>query len=148
MGGPTEPSDRPYGDHRQDQAVPLIAGTIFEAHLDLTHPLAYGYTRETLPVFRDSTATLVPSDNPYETPVRYTAAPLLAGYVSPENLDHLGNQPAVIATRVGRGVVVRMVDNPDFRGIWYGTSKLLLNALYFGPVIDRTEIPQGVQPRH
>lgn len=148
LGGAADAGDRPYGEHRKDQAVPLIAGTIFEARLDLTHPLAYGYTRETLPVFRDSTAILEPSDSPYETPVRYTASPLLAGYVSPENLQNLASQPAVIATRLGQGVVIRMVDNPDFRGFWYGTSKLMLNALYFGPVIDRTDVPAGVAPRH
>ncbi len=141
------PEPRPYGRFTSDAAVPLVAGTIFEARLDLTHPLAYGYTREELPVFRDSTLTLTPSSNPYETPVRYAEAPLLAGYVSPENLARLAGTPAVIATRVGRGLVVRMVDDPAFRGVWYGTEKLLLNAVFFGPVVERTDLPAGVRPR-
>jgi hypothetical protein len=141
---PAEP--RPYARFRQDVAIPLVAGTIFEAHLDETHPIAYGYPRGTLPVFRDTTLTLTPSENPYDTPVRYTERPLLAGYVSPENLERLGGTPAVIATRLGRGVVVRMVDDPVFRGVWFGTAKLLSNAIFFGPVIDYTEVPEGVRP--
>jgi hypothetical protein len=140
-------TDRPYADFRQDVAVPLIAGTIFRAHLDRTHPLAYGYTRDSLPVFRDWTGTLVPTGNPYDTPVRYTETPLLAGYVSPENLQNLADQPAVIATRLGEGVVIRMVDDPNFRGIWYGTSRLMLNALYLSDTIRRTEVPEGVKPK-
>ena len=137
---------RPYASFRDDVAVPLIAGSIFETRLDRTHPLAYGYTSDLLPVFRDSTGTLAESDNPYDTPVRYADEPLLAGYVSPENLRRLAGQPAVIATRVGRGVVVRMVDDPVFRGIWLGTSRLMLNAVFFSSAIERTEVPEGVQP--
>ena len=136
---------RPYASFRDDVAVPLIAGSIFETRLDRTHPLAYGYTSDLLPVFRDSTGTLAETDNPYDTPVRYVDEPLLAGYVSPENLRHLAGQPAVIATRVGRGVVVRMVDDPVFRGIWLGTSRLMLNAVFFSSAIERTEVPEGVR---
>ncbi|MGD2115992.1 MAG: M14 family metallopeptidase [Acidobacteriota bacterium] len=139
--------DRPYADFRKDVAVPLIAGTIFEARLDRTHPLAYGYTRDLLPVFRDWTGTLVPTGNPYDTPVRYTDRPLLAGYVSLGNLANLSGQPAVIATRLGEGVVIRMVDDPNFRGIWYGTSRLMLNAIYLSGAIRSTDVPEGVKPR-
>ena len=145
-GRAPEVTSRPYASYRDDAAVPLIAGTIFETRIDRTHPLAYGFTRDLLPVFRDSTLTLAETDDPYDTPVRYTQDPLLAGYVSPENLRHLAGQPAVVATRVGRGVVVRMVDDPIFRGIWLGSSRLMLNAVFFGSAIQRTEVPEGVRP--
>jgi hypothetical protein len=138
---------KPYASHRRDVAVPLIAGTIFEAEIDRTHPLAYGFTRDRLAVFRDSALTLAPSDDPYATPVRYTDAPLLAGYVSEDNLEELAGTPAVIATRLGGGVVIRMVDDPVFRAVWHGTSRLLTNAIFFGSAIDRTDLPEGVQPR-
>jgi hypothetical protein len=144
--GQAEPQGpRPYARFQADAAVPLIAGTIFEARLDVTHPLAYGYTRPTLPVFRDTSLTLTPSDDPYDTPVRYAEEPLLAGYASPENLERLAGTPAVIATRLGRGVVVRMVDDPVFRGYWHGTAKLLANAIFFGRAIERTELTEGVK---
>jgi hypothetical protein len=142
-----EVEPKPYASHRRDVAVPLIAGTIFEAEIDRTHPLAYGFTRDRLAVFRDSALTLAPSDDPYATPVRYTDAPLLAGYVSEDNLEELAGTPAVIATRLGGGVVIRMVDDPVFRAVWHGTSRLLTNAIFFGGAIDRTDLPEGVQPR-
>ena len=31
-----------------------------------------------------------------------------------------------------------MVDNPNFRGVWYGTNKLFANALFFGSAIKST----------
>ena len=31
-----------------------------------------------------------------------------------------------------------MVDNPNFRGVWYGTNKLFANALFFGPALKST----------
>jgi len=137
---------RPYAAFRDDVAVPLIAGTIFKARIDRTHPLGYGFGRDLLPVFRDTTLTLEESGNPYDTPVRYTAKPLLAGYVSADNLERLADQPAVIASRVERGLVIRMVDDPSFRGIWYGTSRLMMNAIFFSPAIERTIVPEGVEP--
>jgi hypothetical protein len=34
--------------------------------------------------------------------------------------------------------VVIFADNPNFRGVWYGTNKLFLNAVFFGDVVKRT----------
>ena len=45
---------------------------------------------------------------------------------------------AVVASRVGRGTLVRMSDDPAFRAFWYGTDRLLLNALFFGDQVKRT----------
>jgi hypothetical protein len=136
---------RSYADFQTDAARPLVSGTIFQAELDTTHPLAYGYQQTALPLFRTSTVTLRPAEDPYSTPVRYTAAPLLAGYVSADNLENLSGTPAVIATTLGGGVVVRFADDPAFRGVWYGSSRLVANAIFFGPVIERTEVPEGVR---
>ena len=93
-----------------------------------------------VPVHRNSTLVLKPDDNPYTTPLRYTDDPLLSGYASEERQEQIAGSAAIIANKVGRGTVIRMIDNPNFRGIWYGTNKLFLNALFFGPVIDATVI--------
>jgi hypothetical protein len=132
------PERRPYGDHRDEREEQLIGGAIFEVDLDLTHPLAYGYSRSRLPVFRNSRIFLEPQANPYTTVAAYTDAPLLSGYVSTENYARLQGTPAVIADRLGDGAIVRMVDNPNFRAFWYGTNKLLLNALFFAPIVEAT----------
>jgi GNAT superfamily N-acetyltransferase len=118
-----------------------ISGAIFAVDLDLTHPLAYGYDDPRLAVFRDDARVLAPSSNPYENVGLYTARPLLAGYASADNVQRIAGSAAVLAARVGEGTLVRFADDPAFRGTWYGTEKMLLNALFFGPLVKRTEQP-------
>ena len=72
---------------------------------------------------------------------RYTKTPLLSGFISDENMPKVQGTPAMVAQRLGRGAVIRMVDNPSFRGFWYGTNKLYLNAIFFGDTLDRTSAP-------
>ena len=67
------------------------------------------------------------------------AAPLLAGYVHPENAAKIENSAAITVERVDKGCVISFVDNPNFRAFWTGTSKLYLNALCFGSVIEKTD---------
>ena len=66
--------------------------------------------------------------NPYASPVIYTDSPLLSGYISDRNLDQLKNSAAVLVSGLGRGRVICIADNPNFRGFWYGTKKLFANA--------------------
>jgi hypothetical protein len=117
-----------YVDYEQKRAEQSVAGTIFEAQYDRTNPLLFGYTGDTMPVFRNSTSLLSDSDNPFATPLRYTEAPLLSGFASDEN----------VAKFAGSGTVVCMIDNPLFRGVWWGTRRLFSNAIYFGPILKRT----------
>ena len=70
---------------------------------------------------------------------RYAAEPLLSGYISNPNLARLDSTAAVIADRLGQGAIVLLLDNPSFRGFWFGTDKLFLNALFFGSILERTE---------
>ncbi|MEM8964470.1 MAG: M14 family zinc carboxypeptidase, partial [Acidobacteriota bacterium] len=132
---------RPYAAYRADRAVDFIGGAIFEVELDLTHPLAYGVPRARLPVFRDTTIVLRAETNPYTAAAWYTDAPKLAGYASDANVERITGTPAVVGTKMGRGLVVRMADNPSFRGVWHGTQKLLANALFFGQIVDNTFVP-------
>ena len=62
------------------------------------------------------------------------------------NVAKIAGTPAVRVRRMGGGTVTAMIDNPCFRGVWYGTRRLLLNALFFsgavqstGPIDKRTE---------
>lgn len=140
------PAPRAYGDHDNHRAERVIGGAIVATTLDLSHPLAFGYTRPELPLFRRGTITLEPSPNPYAAPVRYTAEPLLAGFIGDERLEAMRRQPAVIAEREGRGLIVRFANNPVFRGFWRGTERLFVNALYLGQVVEDTPLPKIEPP--
>lgn len=131
----------PYGRMDDLEALKLVSGAIFTTQLDVTHPLGYGYpvergaTEIAWPVFRTSVLRLKPSRSPYETAAVYAKDPLLAGYVSEQNLRALSGVAAVVAQPVGQGVVVAMTESPNFRGYWLGGTKLFMNAVFYGKAI-------------
>lgn len=113
----------------------VIGGAIFEADIDTTHPLGYGYDQPTIPLFRQGTLFMNRTKSPYKTPLQYTSSPLLSGYISDENLARMSESAAVIARDKGAGSVIMILDRLSFRGFWYGTNKVLLNAIFFGSVL-------------
>lgn len=131
----------PYGDFDDQRAKRIIGGAIVRAIVDPTHPIAYGYDDE-MPLFRKGSTLLKTSSNAFSTPVSYAQDPLISGYISEQRLNEMKGQAAVIAERQGQGVVIRFANNPIFRGFWSGTERLWVNALYFGPLIRSTELPQ------
>jgi len=130
-----------YADYSDLAAQRTISGAIVRAKVDNTHPLAFGYGDE-MPLFRKGTTLLEASENPFVTPVRYTDNPLLSGYIGAQSLAEMNKQPAVIAKRHGKGLVVRFANNPLFRGFWRGTERLWVNSLFFGPLVDQTKLPE------
>ncbi len=127
---------RPYVKRGMDTGAQVIGGAIFNAKIDLTHPLGYGFNDDDITVFRNSTTFLQKGNNPYSTPVYYTDSPLAAGYISDPNLERLKNSAAIVVSRFGGGKVITMTDNPNFRAFWYGTNKLFANAIFFGQTIS------------
>jgi hypothetical protein len=132
-----------YASAGERAGAQRIGGSIYEVDLDRTHPLAFGLTQDQFPVYRNHDIFLPPTENPYSTVARYTDAPLLSGYVSEENLQEIRGSASLAVDDVGGGRIVLFVDNPNFRGMWYGTNRLFLNALFFGNAID---VPAPADP--
>lgn len=126
-----------YRDLASLRGSRVIGGVIMEAELDRTHPLGYGFKRDTLPVFRNSTLFLEHPENRFAVPVRYTKEPLLSGFVSTENLEWLPERPVYLIGRMGSGRVIMTTDNPNFRAFWFGTNRLFANGLFFGRIIHQ-----------
>jgi hypothetical protein len=129
------PESVPFADSRNLSGAQEIGGSIYLGKLDTTHPLGFGYINAEIPVYRNSTLFFKPSKNKSQTPVRYTANPLLGGYVSPANLEKIKQSSSVLVSPVGQGRVIHFIDNPNFRGTWFGTNKLFFNAIFFGDKI-------------
>ena len=127
---------KPFVLAREIEGAKAVGGTIFAVDLDLTHPLAFGYHQSPIPVYRNSTVYLKPSKNHYSTVGQYVEEPHIDGYVSDENLKLISGSAAVLVSSLGQGRVIMFSDNPNFRGTWYGTNKLFLNALFFGGTVD------------
>ncbi len=126
-----------YENLNEERGAQVTGGSIFEAKVDLTHPLAYGMESDRMALFRNHNLVMEKSKNAYANPFMYSENPLLSGYVSEENLERFKNSPAVTVSNVGRGKVITLADNPNFRAFWYGTNKIFMNALFFGEAISR-----------
>jgi len=127
----------PYVEASEHIGRERLGGAIFEVDLDLTHPLGFGYRSSKLPVYKNNLVFLAPSKNAYATIAKYTENPHIDGFISKNNLEKFIKPSAsIIVSAIGKGRVVLFADNPNFRGAWYGTNKLFLNALFFGEKIN------------
>ncbi|MCK0157711.1 M14 family metallopeptidase [Cellulophaga sp. F20128] len=123
-------------DQRADfRGAQVTGGAIFEAKLDRSHPINYGYKNDKLPLFRNTNIYINPDKNSYNNPILYTDKPLLSGYISEENLALLKNSAPFKTERYGKGRIILFTDNTNFRAYWFGTNKLLMNAIFFSDMM-------------
>ncbi len=127
-------ADVAYADLGDAYGAQVIGGAILGIRLDTTHPLAFGYGEDRVPVFRDGEHAYRGTGGPGTVVARYLDPPVLSGYVSAPRREQLAGTDAILAQEVGRGAVVAILDQPNFRGFWYGTNGLFLNAVFFGGV--------------
>jgi len=128
----TTATDISFEQRSNYNGAQYIGGAIFQTTLDRSHPIAFGYKNKSLPVFRNTKLFIEADKNSYNNPIKYTASPLLSGYISLPNLELLKNTVPFKKAKLGRGNVLYFTDNTNFRAFWYGTNKLLMNAIFFG----------------
>ena len=112
-----------------------IGGAIFNTIIDRSHPINFGQTNTTMPIFRNSTIFIEKDKESYNNPILYTDNPLLSGYISEENIDLLKSTSPIKINKIGKGKVIYLTDNTNFRAFWYGTNKILMNAIFFGNIM-------------
>ena len=106
----------------------------------MTHPLAFGYRDAKIPVYKNNSVWLSPSSNEYATVAKYSKNAHVDGFITKRNTEEYLNKAAsLVVSKLGSGRVVMFADNPNFRGSWYGTNRLFLNALFLG---DKIRIPE------
>ncbi|HIG90446.1 MAG: M14 metallopeptidase family protein [Flavobacteriaceae bacterium] len=108
-----------------------IGGAIFEVNIDRTHPINFGYKNKSISIFRNSTLFIEADKDSYNNPIIYSEKPLLSGYISEENLNNLKSTVPLKINKLNKGKIISITDNTNFRAFWYGTNKLLVNAIYF-----------------
>ena len=130
-------SRKRYIDAREYSGRERIGGSILKADLDLTHPLAFGYRDQSIPVYKNNNVFINKSKSHYSSVALYSKDPHIDGYVSKNNMENnLKGSASLIVSGAGSGRVILFADNPNFRGTWYGTNKLFLNAIFFGANIS------------
>jgi hypothetical protein len=121
--------DSYYGQRR-------VAGAIFGLDLDLSHPLLAGFPRAQLPIFKDSLLAMEVPEQPFLVAARYQQEPLLSGYAAVENRQVISQKAAIIGHRKGQGRVIAFTDDVNFRAYFWGTAKLLSNAIFMAPAVS------------
>lgn len=121
-----------FGEREDFRGAQGIGGAIFRAKQDRSHPVNFGYKDDEIPLFRDTTIFIKADSTSYNNPIRYTQNPLVSGYISDPNLKLISGTVPFKKVSMGRGNVILFVDNTNFRAFWFGTNKLLMNAIFFG----------------
>jgi len=130
-------SRKRYVDARENIGKERIGGAILKADLDLTHPLAFGYNDTSIPVYKNNNVFINKTKGDYSSVAIYSKDFHIDGYISESNRkDYIPGSASLIVSKIGSGRVVVFADNPNFRGSWYGTNKLFLNALFLGSNIS------------
>ena len=122
--------DVSFEDRSKFSGAQVVGGSIFETKIDKSHPITFGFHNNVLPTFRNNTIFMKPDKNSYNNPIKYTENPLLSGYISNDNLEILKQSVPFKIKRFSSGKIFLFTDNTNFRAFWYGTNRLLMNAIY------------------
>jgi hypothetical protein len=106
----------------------FIPGSILSVLNDTSHPVAYGYERDTALFFRRSPAFIVHEGIPV---ARYPTHTFLSGWTTGE--EHLVNKSAIVDVPYEKGKVILIGFPVLYRGQSHGTFRYLFNAIYYGP---------------
>jgi len=127
---------RAFGDQRDIAAIERVSGNILSADVDTSHPLGFGLPRTGLAINKENGISFKPSRNAFSTVVRIDDAPRVNGYLSENNRSRVAGTAWLLVSPQGQGNVVLFADDPAHRKYWHGTERLLLNAVFFGNLLN------------
>jgi hypothetical protein len=122
------------------EGAKIVGGTILNIDIDTTHPVGFGFTQRQLPVLKNNTLAVQFSASPYNTVAAFEKKPLVSGYISGENLQHLSNTAAVIISPVQRGRVILFSFNPIHRASWHSSARLFYNSIFFSQLTGSGQV--------
>jgi Zinc carboxypeptidase len=123
-------------DNRLKRFLP--SGAILRVDLDPEQWVAYGAGDKVAVMQRRSDAFL--ARDPVSTIGRF-AAPgelHLGGLLWPEAVGRISQTAYLTRESMGRGQIILFASDPNFRGYFWGTQRLFLNALLLGPGLGTT----------
>jgi hypothetical protein len=113
-----------------------VPGSVLEAKVDNSNPLAYGMPETTMVFYNNNPTYTITGDTANVKRVSWFASddPLKSGWAWGQKA--LNGTGGVIDANVGKGKVFLLAPEVTQRGQAYGTFKLLLNGLYYGPSVQ------------
>ncbi len=124
-----------FSDRQNFYGAQQTGGAIFNSIIDKSHPINYGIETNSLPLFRNSNVYMTKSNQSFNNPIIYSSNPLMSGYISEENLSLLKKSTPFKVIRRGKGKILLMTDNTNFRAFWFGTNRILLNMLFHSNIM-------------
>jgi hypothetical protein len=111
-----------------------VPGSILEARIDNTHPLAYGMPARAMVFYDESPAFRLQPEASLKNvkPIAWydSPTPLRSGWAWGQ--QYLDQAVSIVETPVGKGHVVLYGNEVLWRAQPHGTFKLLFNGIYYG----------------
>ncbi len=124
-------------ERREEAWAQRVPGTILAASLDPAHPLTFGAGAgggSPDRIFVLSSGVGFEPVDAVETVAWFPEGlDRISGVISEENLERLDRSAWLMERRLGQGRVILFADDPVFRGFWYGTLPLYVNAILVAP---------------
>jgi hypothetical protein len=117
-----------YGNQEREGISAQIPGAIYKINVDATHPLGYGYDNGYYAILKSS--------NAYEYLEKgwnvgtISTDSYVTGFAGSKAKEQMKESLLFGVESIGKGNVVYMIDNPIFRGFWYGGKQLFGNAVF------------------
>jgi hypothetical protein len=120
---------------KQDKRAQLYypKGAILDIKLDKEHWLSFGLENSVPALIQTRKALL--SKKPVKTVGRFSGPGdiRLSGLLWPEARERWANTSYLTQESIGNGQLIMFANEPVYRSYFYGTARLLLNAIYLGP---------------
>ena len=126
-------SDRsePFSNRNRTRAKRRVDGSVYAISLDLSHPLAWGYSDSPYYTLRSSSRRYAALEYDWNVGTYGTNSEAVSGFVgSRANLDLDGSLVFGVSS-MGQGSITYLADNPLFRGFWENGKLLFDNAVFF-----------------
>jgi hypothetical protein len=126
---------------RKDERLRVFMprGTILRADLDQEHWLTSGMSAGEVPVILYTDFVFM-SKSPVQTVARLADADSLrlSGLLWPEARERWAKTAYLTRESLGKGQIILFAFQPNFRGYFFGSERLLINALLLGPGLGAT----------
>ena len=130
------PKNVKFVDKNKFYGAQLTSGAIFNVELDLSHPINYGYYKKDLSIFRNTNIYIENDEIGFNNPIKYSKEnTLISGYISKYNMKSIVNSRPFVNHKLKKGNVNIFTENTNFRAFWYGTNKLMMNAIFFAKIM-------------
>lgn len=132
-----------YENAERETDARVVAGSIFQTDIDLSHPLHFGLDNPKLAVMKTNNKVYEPTSNPYASPAKYSSSFLLSGYLPKGSETTFRNGASTTVHGLGSGRVICLHDNPLFRGYWKTGQRIFDNAVFLSTIIESKTVESG-----